>query len=187
MTTFALISTSIGFVLYAAFVALSVAKFRWQRSYSYYAHLWTERYPINRETHLWSIVTVVVALCLAPAMIQLGKDNPWQFLGFFAPVYLMVVAFTPEYLELPDDDEKTKAKRKRQRRIHFIGTALCAVVSLVWLFLVANAWWAVGLAYLAAIVAAGSTETHNTSYILWGESALIAAVAAASIFNLLFI
>lgn len=185
MTNFAFISTILGLAVYAVFVVLSVMKFGWQRSYSYYAHYWTEKYPINRETHLWSIVTVVVALCLVPPMIELGKGNVLQLLGFFAPVYLAVVAFTPEYLAQPGDDEKTKAKRKRQRFVHFLGAGLCAVETILWLFLVAKVWWAVGITFLAAWCAAFATKTETESYTLWGECAMFAAVGAAVLFNLI--
>lgn len=174
MKTFLFISAFLGLIIFATFVCFLIAKFRLQRSYSYYAHLVDEKFPINRETRLWSIITVVVALCLVPSMVELGKGNPWQLLGFFAPVYLIVVACTPKYLE-----------DKRQRIIHFVGSGLCAVVTLAWLFFVAQVWWAVAITYLVALLAAFATKTETTSYVLWGELGLFAAVFAALFFSLI--
>ncbi|MCR5710269.1 MAG: hypothetical protein K6G79_07285 [Bacteroidales bacterium] len=178
MTTFSLITTILALVIFVGFVAISIRRFGWQRSYSAFAAKWTEAVPINGHTHLWSIVTFIAALLLAFGMIEQGEGHPWQALGFFAPFYLMVVSFTPEYQDQPGDDEKMRAKRKRQRIIHYIGTILCAAVSAVWLFL-AGPRGIIFFSLMAAWVAGIVTRSINGSLIFWCEMAMFAAVYAA--------
>lgn len=178
MTTFSLVTTILALVIFVGFVAISVHKFGWLRSYSAYAAKWTEAVPINRHTHLWSIVTVIVALLLAFGMIEQGEGHPWQVLGFFAPLYLMVVSFTPEYQDQPGDDDKMRAKRKRQRIIHYIGTILCAAVSAVWIYL-AGPRGIIFFSLMAAWVAGIVTRSINSSLIFWAEMAMFGAVFTA--------
>lgn len=178
MTTFSLVTTILALVIFAGFVTLSVVKFGWQKSYSAFAPKWTEAVPIDNHTRLWSIVTFVVALLLAFGMIEQGEGHPWQALGFFAPLYLMVVSYTPEYQDQPGDDDKMRAKRKRQRIIHYIGTILCAAVSAVWLFL-AGPRGIFFFSLMAALVAGIVTRSINSSLIFWAEMAMFGAVFAA--------
>ena len=178
MTTFSLITTILALVIFVGFVAISVRKFGWLRSYSAYAAKWTEAVPINRHTHLWSIVTVIVALLLACGMLEQGEGHPLQFLGFFAPVYLAIVAFTPEYQEQPGDDDKMRAKRKRQRIIHYIGTILCAAASVAWLWF-AGPQGTIFFSLVAALLLGILTRSINSSLIFWAEMAMFGAVFAA--------
>lgn len=178
MTTFSLITTILALVIFVGFVAISVRKFGWLRSYSAYAAKWTEVAPINRHTHLWSIVTVIVALLLACGMLEQGEGHPLQFLGFFAPVYLAIVAFTPEYQDQPGDDDKMRAKRKRQRIIHYIGTILCAAASVAWLWF-AGPQGTIFFSLIAAWLLGILTRSINGSLIFWAEMAMFGAVFTA--------
>lgn len=173
MTTFSLITTILALVIFVGFVAISVRKFGWLRSYSAYAAKWTEAVPINRHTHLWSIVTVIVALLLACGMLEQGEGHPLQFLGFFAPVYLAIVAFTPEYQDQPGDDDK-----KRQRIIHYIGTILCAAASVAWVWF-AGPQGTIFFSLIAALLLGILTRSINNSLIFWAEMAMFGAVFAA--------
>ena len=167
MTTFAIATSILSLALLAGFSALSVRRFGWRKSYSAFAPKWTEAVPIH-NAHLWSIVTVAVAFLLCPALLERGAGNPWQFLGFFAPVYLFVVSFTPEY--------QTDGK---QRKIHVYGAISCAAVSLLWIIFVTHLWWVVLIAFFAAWVAAYCTDTLGKSNIFWCEMAFFAATYAA--------
>lgn len=178
MTTFSLVTTILALVIFAGFVSISVRKFGWLRSYSAYAAKWTGAVPINGHTHLWSIVTFLAALLLAFGMIEQGEGHPWQALGFFAPAYLMVVSFTPEYQDQPGDDDKMRAKRKRQRIIHYIGTILCAICATVWTYLAAPAAVLI-VPFIAAWIAGIVTKTIERSLIFWSEMGMFAAVFAA--------
>ena len=164
MTTVSLITTLASLALFGGFVGLSVHRFGWRRSYSAYAAKWHEAVPLASNTHLWSIVTVVVALLLVPALLERGEGDPWQFLGFFAPMYLCFAAFTPEY----ETD-------KRQMKIHIIGTSLCAIVSVAWICFVAERWWTITVWLVAAWLAAYATITIKKSWLFWLEMAMFGA------------
>lgn len=152
-------------IIFVGFVILGIIKFGWQRSYSAFASKWTEAVPIDDHTHLWSIVTMVVAFLMAIPMIGSGEGSPWQFLGFFAPVYLGVVALTPEY-----------ETNKRQKVIHIVGTAVCALATLFWLGLVVGDWKVLVLSFIAAYIVAIVTKTIERSLLFWSEMAMFAAV-----------
>lgn len=169
MTTFSLVTTILAIVIFVGFVAISVRKFGWQRSYSAYAAKWTGAVPIDNHTHLWSIVTIVVAILLAFGMIEQGEGHPLQFLGFFAPIYLIIVGFTPEYQTV-----------KKQRIIHIVGTILCALCAIIWTYMAAPAAVLI-VPFIAAWIAGIITKTIERSLIFWSEMGMFAAFFAARI------
>jgi|GEM_PF-3345881 len=183
MTTFALVTTIAALVIFVGFVTFGVVKFGWQKSYSAFAAKWTEAVPLDTNTHLWSIVTIVVAILMTFGMIEQGEGHPYQALGFFAPLYLIIVALTPEYQDQPGDDEKTRKKRKKQRIIHIVGTSLCASISLGWLTAVAGSSVPTLLCFIAAWVAGIVTRTIERSLIFWAEMGLFAAAFVARLIN----
>ena len=168
MTAFATATAIASFVIFAGFVALGVRKFGWRKSYSDYASKWSEAYPIH-NVNLWSFVTVVVALLLFPSMIERGQGNAWQFLGFFAPIYLCIAAFTPRY-----QTDKT------QHRVHVFGAIGCALISLLWLILICKTWWVVLIFAFLAWCASYSINVHkeNPEYgvVFWGEMTMFLSV-----------
>jgi len=171
MTTFALVTTIASIALLCAFLAISIKFFGLLPSYSAYNLEWDKKVPI-RNAHLWSIVTVVIALLFMPALIELGEGNPWQFLGFFSPLYLIVVAVFP-LTELPENaNEDERRAWERKRKIHAIGAALCAAATTLWIFLVCKLWWVALLALFIVACAAFATKTYKTSTVFWLEMAL---------------
>ena len=170
MTTFALVTTLVSLVILGGFTAYSVWRFGWRGSYSSYAAKWAEAVPLESNTNVWSIVTIVAAILICFALLERGEGDPLQFLGFFSPLYLAVVAFTPKYEE-----------KRKQRIIHISGAVLCAAVSLVWLIAIRNAWWAILITAIGALAAAYFTGTIKKSYIFWLEMAMFGAVYAAVI------
>ena len=78
------------------FVALGVVKFGWLSCYSAYGPKWHEFYP---KLNVWSVVTALSALLMVPVLLEQSAGNPWQFLGFLAPVSLTLVAASPNYQE----------------------------------------------------------------------------------------
>lgn len=155
-------------MLLTLFVVWSVSRFGWSKSYSSYAALWEEAVPMNSNMHLWSIITAVVAAMLVPAMIESGEGSALQCLGFFTPLYLIVVAFTPEY-----------ATVRKQKIIHYVGAISCAVLATAWIIFVRHLIW-VPLSLLAlAIFAAVTTKTMKKDYIFWGEMVMFASSYAA--------
>ena len=171
MTTFALVTTIASIALLCAFLAISIKFFGLLPSYSAYNLEWDKKVPMH-NVHLWSIVTVIIALLFMPALIELGQGNPWQFLGFFAPLYLFIVAIFPITEEKPDMNEYEKKEWKRKRIIHVTGAIGCAVAIVLWVILVCRLWW-VCLIALAVVIGLGlATKTLKTSYVFWGEMAL---------------
>ena len=171
MTTFALVTTISSIVLLCAFLAISIKFFGLLSSYSAYNLEWDKKVPMH-NVHLWSIVTIVIALLFMPALIELGEGNPWQFLGFFSPMYLIVVGLFP-MTELPEDASDYQRKEwERKRRIHAIGAALCAAVTTLWILLVCHLWWVALLALFIVACAAFATRTEKTSTVFWLEMAL---------------
>lgn len=164
MTTFALTTTLLSLVIFAVFIIIGIRKFGLLGSYSAYSSKWTEAVPLH-NVNIWSIVTVIVAMLLAPALIEQGEGNPWQCLGFFAPIYLIVVAMTPRW----ETD-------KKQKCVHVIGAALCALIALLWLALVRHQLWLPVVTALAAWCAGYATVTAKKSLVFWAEMAAFSAV-----------
>lgn len=152
-------------IIFVGFVLAGVIKFGWQKSYSSYATKWAEAVPIDDHTYLWSIVTIIVALLMAIPMIGAGEGSPWQFLGFFSPVYLCIAALTPKY-----------ETNKTQKIVHMTGTAICALVTLLWLGLVVGGWKVLVFSFIAAYVLAIVTKTIERSLLFWSEMVMFAAV-----------
>ena len=168
MSQFAIVTCVLSLVIFSSFLALSIWRFGWLGSYSGYAAKWTEFLSLGGNIHTWSIVTMAVAVLLCFSTIEAGDESPLQFLGFFAPVYLGVVALTPKW----ESD-------KKQKTIHYIGTFLCAVAAILWLILVLRLWFYIPIALALTFIAAYFTKTIKTSYFLWLEIALFAAVYGA--------
>lgn len=179
MTTFTLISTIASLLLFGGWLALSMKHFGILSSYSSYASKWKQAVPLDHGTNLWSIVTVMMAILLAPAMLEVGDESPLQFLGFFAPAYLIVAAVTPDYEYRPGDNEYDQKRRLRQRIIHFVGAVICAAASVIWVILALRLWYLVPAAIVLAGIAAYFTKTYRECYVLWLELAMFAAVYAA--------
>ena len=150
--------------IFAGFIMLSARKFGLLGSYSAYSSKWAEAVPIH-NTNRWSIVTVIVAMLLMPALIEQGEGNPWQCLGFFAPVYLIVVAMTPRW----EIDRK-------QRRVHMSGAIICAAVSALWIVAVQHQFTTMLLSLMAAWALGILTKTTERAIIFWGEMVLFASV-----------
>ena len=179
MTAFSIVSAIVSLLILAAFIVLSVKRFGWRLSYSKYAKCWDEAVHIH-NVNLWSAVTIVAAILLCFGTIEAGSGSNLQFLGFMAPVYLAVVAFTPRYEGREDDDEADKRISRNQRITHYVGTAICAVTALLWLILTLDSrWWLPIASFSAAAAAAVCTKTVRKSYVFWLEMAMFAAVYAA--------
>lgn len=170
MTLFALSTAIASAVLLFGFIALSLFRFGLKGSYSAFARRWDAAYPI-RNANLWSIVTIVAAMLLAPAMIELGEGSPAQSLGFFTPVYLIVVGLTPKY-------ESVAA----QNIAHVAFASVCAACACVWILFVAHVWLPLVIAAVVVLLLALATHTLRSSLTFWGEVIMFAATYAA-VFN----
>lgn len=167
MTTFTIVTAIASLLILAGFSALSIYRFGWRLAYSSYSSKWAEAVPLH-NLNIWSLVTFFVAILLMPAMIEVGDGNALQFLGFFAPLYLLVAAFTPKW----ETD-------KKQNRIHLIGTILCSAVSVAWIIFVTHHWWVMPIGLVASAIPAYFTKTYKKSLVFWLEMALFTAVYLA--------
>ena len=150
----------IAMAILASFIGLSVWQFGLLESYSSYAEKWKDRYPIH-NTNIWSVVTAAVAILMAIAFIDKLDGNPLQFLGFLAPVYLGVVACTPEY-----------KKKHKQRVAHYIGVSCCVVAFLSLVIFGMHLWWLplvciAGFFFLLGL----PTRSVAKSWVLWLQCA----------------
>lgn len=157
------------FILLFGFIGLGIFQFGLLPSYSAYASKWEEHTPLPNRLNLWSIVTIIAAILLIPAMIEVGEGNYFQFLGFFAPLYLLVVGLTPAY--------ETDA---RQKRIHICGAIICALFAVIWVAFVAQRWAVFLACSFIMFMAALATQTHKKALLFWGEMALFLSTYVTS-------
>lgn len=115
-------------IIFFVFNILGIRKFGFKSCFSDYGELWGNAVPI-KNMNLWSIVLGVAAALLIPTILQSTEGNPWQFIGFLAPLYLFLVVFTPNY-----------KKNKKANLFHQIGAYTCAVGMLVWMLALMHMW-----------------------------------------------
>lgn len=157
------------FVLLFGFIGLGIFRFGFLPSYSAYATKWSERCPLPMGMPLWSFVTIIAAIILMPVMIDLGDGSYLQFLGFFAPIYLMIAGLTPDYETNP-----------KSKRIHTWGAIICALFAIVWIAFVAQRWAVFLACSFIMFVAALATQTHEKALLFWGEMALFLSTYVTS-------
>lgn len=151
-------------LIFTSFVILGVYKFTLLASYSAYSSKWAEKVPI-KGMNLWSIVTFTAAILLVPVLIELGVNNPWQFLGFFTPLYLILVSFTPEW-----------QTNKSQYKVHVVGALSCAIAAFGWLIFVQHQLLTVIVVADILLLISLLTQTLKKSYVFWLEMIMFASV-----------
>ena len=105
---------------------------------------------------------------MIPVLLECGENNPWQFLGFLAPVSLFAVAMSPNY--------KTN---KTENIIHQCGAWCSVAFILAYLFFIPDLLWIVFPYILIALI---------LSFIFKGTSTLWFEVAAyLSIYTAMFL
>ena len=94
--------TFLSMILLVAFNIICLKKFGLLSCYSAYGAKWGDwekEHHFTNGLNIWSVITFLTAALLIPPMLTTSAGNPLQFLCFFAPVYLFLVAFTPYYTE----------------------------------------------------------------------------------------
>lgn len=151
MLILAIISMSLLF----GFILIGMVKFDILGSYSAYSTKW---YSVCPSVSLWSIVTFISAALLIPILIELGENNSLQFLGFFAPVYLIAVSLTPRW-----------ESNEEEHKYHMIFAILCALCGVAWCLFVAGTWEYLLIWTLCWIYWGITTKTLKSSLTLIGE------------------
>ena len=98
-------------------------------------------------------------------MIATAVGNPLQFLCFFAPLYLFLVGFTPNYQE-----------DKKANIIHQIGAWGCVAMILVWLFIIVKKWVVLLPVFTLALVIGFGTRTIKESITYYLEMAMYISI-----------
>lgn len=165
MTALTLLSALVLF----GFIALCVNKHGLQPSYSAYAKYWWARNVQNLNG--WQVATTLAAFLLVPPMIEKGVGNPYQFLGFFTPIYLIAVAFTPRWEE-----------SKKEHTIHTVAAGICALYAFLWLCIIMKIWYIVLFALAIVAILGYATKSLKSSLTLWLEMVMFLSTYIALIF-----
>ena len=182
--TFSLITLIASIILMLTFIGISIYKFKLLSSYSVYSPAWDKVVPF-KDMHLWSIITFFIALLFMPALIELGNGNILQFLGFFSPIYLMMIALFPLEDMTDNMHESDKKRIERNLKIHIISAILCAVAVLSWVIFVMKMWWMVLIAVVAVLIGGLLTKTLKSSFTFWSEMILFISGYGAALIGLI--
>lgn len=163
ITFFALLST----VLLFSCILLGVYHFGLQWSYSANAPLWAS-ISNGRTPNPWSLLTLLAGFFICPALLEIASGSVLQFLGFLVPVYLMVIALTPNF-----------QTNRTQFIIHVTASILCVLGGLFWLVFIAGAWKLVAGVTVFVLTLALLTGTAKTSLIFWLEMVMFLSVYIA--------
>ena len=163
ITFFALLST----LLLFGFIILGVGRFGLLGSYSAYSSKWGKAVPMN-NMNLWTMVTLVAAFALCPALLEIGAASALQFLGFLTPVYLIVVSLTPDW-----QTDRT------QYIIHMVFAALCFAGGLAWMLLVMRGFGILCGVAAFVLTLALLSGTQRSSAVFWTEMLMFASVYLA--------
>lgn len=165
------ILSALSAIILFGFIFAGVVRWGLLPSYSDYSSKWGEVLPI-KNLNLWGLVTFVAAALLMPVMIELGNENVFQFLGFFTPVYLMCVSFTPNW-----KTDKTEGK------LHPIFAYACAVAAFAWILFVVHTWYVLLGISLFVIATALLSLSLKSAKVFWLEMIMF----ASTYFSLLFV
>lgn len=160
-------------LLLFGFIFAGVARFGVLPSYSDYSSMWGKAVPMN-NMNVWSIVTMLSAFLLCPALIEIGAASAWQFLGFLTPLYLIIVSLTPNW--------KTNIT---QWRVHMIFAALCALGGLAWIFLVAHTLKLFAIIVAFVFTLAMFSGLARRCSIFWGEMIMFLSVYVSTLLLIL--
>lgn len=159
-------------ILFIGINAISIKKYGLLSCYSAYGPEWDAERRKYYDINVWSLITIITAALIVPPMIERGADNPWQFLGFVAPLYLFLVGFTPHYLT-----------SKTEGTIHRVGAIASLVLSLIWFILILHLWYVPFVIFAVAMMLMVLTKTFE-SWMWWGEISMYASVYIALLLGL---
>ena len=104
----------------------------------------------------WAVALVALAV-LAAAAVWMG-----------APVYLIIVALTPNW-----------ANDKKQRIVHQVGAAACAILALLWLVIIRGDLGLTFVVSVACMVAGTASRTIERCTVFWLEASMFLSVYAS--------
>lgn len=154
--------TLISAIMLFGFMGIGIKKYGLLSCYSDYGALWGEWYP---KLNIWSVITFITAFLIIPVMLEVSVLNPWQFLGFLAPVSLFWVAGSPNY----KDGGFINV-------MHQVGAWGAVVAALAYVCIIPHLWW---LALPYAVVAVILGIIFKGTLMLWGEVAVYLTIYTA--------
>lgn len=141
----------IAFAIYLIYDFTAVSLFGTPESLSNTFYLFKERKSWQR--FFFPIMMILTAGLLLPAWLDISQNSPFQFLSFLACVGIMFTGAAPTF----------KAS-KMENRVHTISAIIAAVCAILWIILVTNCEWIIGLWFIGILVNAIVTKTIKTSY-----------------------
>ena len=142
----------IAFAIYLIYDFTAVSLFGTPKSLSNTFYLFKERKSWQR--FFFPIMMISTAGLLLPAWLDISQNSPFQFLSFLACAGIMFTGAAPTF----------KAS-KMENRVHMISAIIAAVCAILWIILVTNCEWVIGLWFIGILVNAIVTKTIKTSYI----------------------
>ena len=143
-------------LLLFGFITVSIRRYGLLNSYSAFSTKWLRDVHLS-NTDVWGVVTFIAAFLMVPPMITAGEGSGWQFLGFFCPVYLILVGLTPEWESKP-----------LQRKLHCAFAITCALLCFGWIVLVCHCWYVVLAPFLICLALAHRLNRFD-ALVFWGE------------------
>lgn len=157
MTHFFLLALS--FLVLFGFMAFCIIRYGLKDCFSRYSYRW-ETAP--QALNWWSLDIIVSALLLMPIMLDLSDGNKWQFLGFLAPISMLLVGFTPRW-----------ATNNAQYIVHNVGVVLATLFSIAFAIIIPKTVW---LILILGALAGIATLIYKKAFIFWLEIAMYVAI-----------
>lgn len=150
---------SLSFLVLFGFMAFCIIRYGLKDCFSRYSYRW-ETAP--QALNWWSLDIIVSALLLMPLMLDLSDGNKWQFLGFLAPISMLLVGFTPRW-----------ATNNAQYIVHNTGVVLAALFSIAYAIIIPKTVW---LILILGALAGIATLIYKKALIFWLEIAMYGAI-----------
>lgn len=149
------ILTALSAVLFFGFVILGITKYGLLSCYSAYGPLWHRGYS---KINWWQIITILSALLLVPVLLERKEGDPYQFLGFLAPISLTLVGISPGY-----------QNSTFENIIHQTGAWSAILFIILYMLIVPSLLWIIGV-YLVIALIIGLVLKGTLMF--WGEMAM---------------
>ena len=150
---------SLSFLVLFGFMTFCILRYGLKDCFSRYSYRW-ETAP--QALNWWSLDIIVSALLLMPLMLDLSVGSKWQFLGFLAPISMLLVGFTPRW-----------ATNNAQYIVHNVGVVLATLFSIAYAIIIPKTVW---LILILGALAGIATLIYKKAFIFWLEIAMYGAI-----------
>lgn len=151
--------TAASLLLLSGFMAFCIARYGLKDCFSRYSYEWG---TAPESLNLWSLDLIASALLLMPVMLELSGGSKWQFLGFLAPISMLLVGFTPRW-----------ATNNGQYIVHNVGVVLATLFSIAYAIIIPLTVWPI---LILGALAGIATLIYRKAFIFWLEIAMYLAI-----------